>query len=434
MDKRHSNLSNDGGLISSQNSCNSNHSSSYARRLTALSQFARVASPPAKPSPPLRTTTSATLDLSSECSLSIRSPSSNLCRDTCHWGGSLRDDDDIDQEEEEHTILKMLMIRSFRYREGCLLLERRLGERAFEMEYLYSREVGRAIGRVLSLATYTSPRNLHQDGFLPIMPLPMIPKNEPPQQSSTKVRLCVAARKKKVLSEPGQKRHPTMPHSIVCSPFGIMPQSPVNSNEQSRREMGFGPQDVQRQVAILQDIQQRNRSSSTSNNPSCVAVAEKPLKIMATTPQSPDRTAAPLGTHPFASPPQVNAGIDQLCSTPLRIDRMTTEDRVTRLSNGKTVWVEGTRHAYKSIITGRATLVQCSVCHTVFQISDTATLLYCIACQEVSPIVTGDSRPSAASTEARIQWDGKIASALQQQEISVGRTIKQAKQAAISMV
>lgn len=440
---------NDEGLFIqySHDGCNSNHRSSYTKRTTALSQFVQV-TPPAKPSPPLRRTTSATLALSSACSYHTKSPSSSSspssCRNNWRWDGSLNDDDDIDHEEEEHDNLEMLMIRSFRYRERCLLLERRLCQRALEMQYLHSQVAGQEIGRVLSLETYMSRRHPSPLQDRPLPPsLPMTPKKKPPQQASTKLRLSDAARKHELLSEADQKQrlHPALPQSIACSPFAIAPGPPVKRNEQSCNEvLGFDPEEVQRQRAILQDIRQRNRSSSTSNTPSQFVIAKKPPKPMDTTPQSPGRAAAPVGIHPPGSPPQVNPGTERLSSSPSRMDRRTTEDWVTCLSNGKTVWVKGTRHTYKSIIMGRATLVQCPACHTVLQISDTAKLVYCTACQEVSPFDAGDAsansspNPSASNAAARMQWDGHIARALQRQEINVGRTMNQAKQAASSIL
>ncbi len=48
--------------------------------------------------------------------------------------------------------------------------------------------------------------------------------------------------------------------------------------------------------------------------------------------------------------------------------------------------IKGTRHAYASISNGSATIVQCSSCRAILQVGSTAKLLYCINCQQITPI------------------------------------------------
>jgi hypothetical protein len=102
-----------------------------------------------------------------------------------------------------------------------------------------------------------------------------------------------------------------------------------------------------------------------------------------------------------------------------------SQDRVTRLNNGKKLRVKGTQHAYMSIARGTAIIVTCPCCQTVLQVDASAKLLYCTRCQNVSPIELATSSTSNGNNNGL--YDYQIAGSVQQQEIDVACARKMSK-------
>jgi hypothetical protein len=102
-----------------------------------------------------------------------------------------------------------------------------------------------------------------------------------------------------------------------------------------------------------------------------------------------------------------------------------SQDRVTRLNNGRKLLVKGTQHAYMSIARGTAIIVTCPCCQTVLQVDASTKLLYCTCCQHVSPIELATS-PRSNGNNAGLH-DHQIAGSVQQQEIDVAYARKMAK-------
>jgi len=90
------------------------------------------------------------------------------------------------------------------------------------------------------------------------------------------------------------------------------------------------------------------------------------------------------------------------------------QDRVTRLENGKKLRVKGTQHTYHSIARGTAILVTCPCCSTVLQVDASTKNVYCLRCQQVSPMEL--ARGGGGSDTDR---DSNIAGSVQRQEIDV---------------
>lgn len=205
---------------------------------------------------------------------------------------------------------------------------------------------------------------------------------------------------------------------------------------------------VQRQQAILDAIEHERRlaqvqgvtpvvplsSGSSSRKPATAAsaAARRP-------PQDPNTavslTTAPRGT---ANAPRRTSYANRTASTaagttqknPSSATMSMVDDRVADLGNGKKIRLKGTKHAYKSILQGQATIVQCPCCRIMLQISATAKNLYCTSCQQVSPIgLENDGHAGAAGGPNchSSNLDQRIAHALQRQEIHVSQTVKHAK-------
>jgi hypothetical protein len=102
-----------------------------------------------------------------------------------------------------------------------------------------------------------------------------------------------------------------------------------------------------------------------------------------------------------------------------------SQDRMTRLGNGRKLRVKGTQHAYISIARGTAIIVTCPCCQTVLQVDASTKLLYCTRCQHVSPIELATS-PTSNGNNAGLH-DYQIARSVQQQEIDVAYARKMAK-------
>jgi hypothetical protein len=102
-----------------------------------------------------------------------------------------------------------------------------------------------------------------------------------------------------------------------------------------------------------------------------------------------------------------------------------SQDRMTRLGNGRKLRIKGTQHAYMSIARGTAIIVTCPCCQTVLQVDASTKLLYCTRCQHVSPIDLTTS-PTSNGSNAGLR-DHQIAGSVQQQEIDVAYARKMAK-------
>jgi hypothetical protein len=93
-----------------------------------------------------------------------------------------------------------------------------------------------------------------------------------------------------------------------------------------------------------------------------------------------------------------------------------SQDRVTRIDNGKKLRIKGTQHAYMSIAKGTAIIVTCPCCQTVLQVDASTKLLFCTRCQHVSELAP--SPKNYHDNNACID-DYQIAGSVQQQEIDV---------------
>ena len=129
-----------------------------------------------------------------------------------------------------------------------------------------------------------------------------------------------------------------------------------------------------------------------------------------------------------------------------------SNDTTVELYGGKTVRVRGTKHTWRDIARGRATIVQCPACSAVLQIGAKVKLLYCSQCGEISPLdrtvqppstvpatntgcpnrhnsshpssrtrpgAVPSSGPSSLSANRRGMTDNDIAQVVQQQEMDV---------------
>jgi len=126
---------------------------------------------------------------------------------------------------------------------------------------------------------------------------------------------------------------------------------------------------------------------------------------------------APL---PFASVklPAVEYSANNRSSKNTRQNTNNDHDDVLVTLHGqkKSLRIKGTRHTWKAIEEGRATLVQCLNCLTILQIGRMAEFVFCTKCEEVSPIVQVDGKSTSD--------DGQIARVMQQQENDVALTRK----------
>lgn len=114
-------------------------------------------------------------------------------------------------------------------------------------------------------------------------------------------------------------------------------------------------------------------------------------------------------------------------------------DRVTRLSNGRTLRVRGTEHAYRAISDGTALLVRCAGCMAFLQVPSKCTAVYCASCHDVTPLELAKSLPPPTAAGARASssanssnssgYDGSVAAALQRQEFEAAEARKLSKMA-----
>ena len=107
-----------------------------------------------------------------------------------------------------------------------------------------------------------------------------------------------------------------------------------------------------------------------------------------------------------------------------------SNDATVDLYGGKKLKVRGTKHTWKDIARGRATLVQCPSCHTFLQVGAKAKLLYCSQCGEISSLriqaVQAHGQPGQSTSGAN-PIDGRIAQVVQQQEMDIAIAKKLAK-------
>ena len=103
-------------------------------------------------------------------------------------------------------------------------------------------------------------------------------------------------------------------------------------------------------------------------------------------------------------------------------------DCVETLSSGKRLRVKGTRHVYKAIERGTATLVRCYNCQTVLQVTSTTKAVYCTCCHQVTPMELAISCDvdGGGSNHSNVYEDRRIASSVQNQEYDVACARKMA--------
>jgi hypothetical protein len=90
--------------------------------------------------------------------------------------------------------------------------------------------------------------------------------------------------------------------------------------------------------------------------------------------------------------------------------------------------VKGTNDTYNAIARGKASLAQCSHCQCLLQIPSTAKLLFCIMCEEVTPITTtSDNFQYQNGTGNDYLVDAHITQVMQNIEIDVARARKLGK-------
>lgn len=103
------------------------------------------------------------------------------------------------------------------------------------------------------------------------------------------------------------------------------------------------------------------------------------------------------------------------------------------LEDGTKIRVKGTRHTFQSILQGQATLVQCPACRTMFQISASASHIYCTSCEQISPMEMALMASAAntgggggGQTTSSTAIDDRIACVVQRQEMVVPEPMKRA--------
>ena len=106
--------------------------------------------------------------------------------------------------------------------------------------------------------------------------------------------------------------------------------------------------------------------------------------------------------------------------------RSSEEDALVRAYGSQSLRIKGTNHTWKAIEAGNATLVQCPCCSTFLQVSRQAKLLYCIKCQEVTPIAVCGGGGDDNNNKSTLN-DDRIALVLQRQEKHVASVRKMAK-------
>jgi hypothetical protein len=90
--------------------------------------------------------------------------------------------------------------------------------------------------------------------------------------------------------------------------------------------------------------------------------------------------------------------------------------------------VKGTNDTYNAIARGKASLAQCSHCQCLLQIPSTAKLLFCVVCEEVTPITTtSDNFQYQNGTGNDYLVDAQISQVMQNIEIDVARARKLGK-------
>jgi hypothetical protein len=89
-----------------------------------------------------------------------------------------------------------------------------------------------------------------------------------------------------------------------------------------------------------------------------------------------------------------------------------SQDRITRMSTGKTVNMKGIKHTYQAIEQGKATIVHCINCQAVLQVPEACKSYFCTVCNHISPMRQKKNVRSSAT-------DDRIANSLQQHELDV---------------
>lgn len=103
-----------------------------------------------------------------------------------------------------------------------------------------------------------------------------------------------------------------------------------------------------------------------------------------------------------------------------------TGDKVVKVGQRK-LRVKGTKNTFDAIAHGKAIILQCPACTTILQVSETAKLLYCSICQNVTPVHLAKDQslvdPSQTSASAQVvstsSLDSQIARTLQEQEMDI---------------
>jgi hypothetical protein len=98
-----------------------------------------------------------------------------------------------------------------------------------------------------------------------------------------------------------------------------------------------------------------------------------------------------------------------------------SQDRVTRLNDGRKLRIKGTQHAYLSIERGTAIIVTCPCCQTVLQVDASAKLILLLNIFHLTNLQRHPEENNAAL------HDYQIAGSVQQQEVDVACARKMAK-------
>ena len=375
------------------------------------------------PVPPMtrRATTSTTWAFSSSSSSSLhstQSPSGSPCRSPrrrlLRPGDTTRkcaaDNVATDGRVDDFGSLARL---SLQYRDRCLLLDQ---------GHPYHQATGGMLERFLiSLEALQVPITAQQGNAM-TMPcftkkLPE-PVNDADRKPAAKKTLFTP---KDHLSCSNQKASPL---PVPVPPRRQLKGDPLS--DASDLQLLADPEEVRQQQAILDAIAQERSLSQAeqcaTTVPPSAAVSTSSRGSAAAAPRR--RQQAP---QPPRSPHQGSSRCRKSAASkgPSSSLSAMVDDQVASLGNGKKIRLKGTKHAYKSILRGQATIVQCPCCHIMLQISSTAKNLYCTACQQVSPIDTTAS--SSRMGQQHPGLDNEIARALQRQEVHVSQTAKQAK-------
>ena len=124
-----------------------------------------------------------------------------------------------------------------------------------------------------------------------------------------------------------------------------------------------------------------------------------------------------------------NAAVARIAGGETRVrlpDANQQQQRTVKVGGDQEVALHGQEKTQKAIEDGTAILVECVNCNNWMQVTDNATLMFCPACQVVSPV----DRENALRTKEEVlqlEADRKLAEELQKEEYSAAERAEQAE-------